>query len=84
MSSHTIPARQLGRLKSRALGAIAIAGLGVVMAMLAPTRIGAGPASSEDTSLAAEAAQGSQERVGYFPDRFGPVVGEIEPPIQQF
>ena len=85
MNSRTIGTRQLGRLNPRALGAaIAIAGLGVVVAMLAPSWVGTGQASPKYTSPAAQAAPSSHESVGYFPDRFGPVRGEIEPPIPQF
>jgi hypothetical protein len=85
MNSCTIGTRQLGLMNPRTLGAaVAIAGLGIVMAMFAASLVGTGQASPEYNPPVAQAAPSSHERVGYFPDRFGPVMGEIEPPIAQF
>ena len=85
MNSRTIGTRQLGRLNPRALGAaITIAGLGIVMAMFAPSLVETGQASPEYNPPVARATPSSHESVGYFPARFGPVMGEIEPPIAQF
>lgn len=84
MNSHAIRTLRLGRWTSRALPRIIAAGGFAVLAMLTLEPVGTGQASPEYTPPAMPAAPSSHERAGYFPDRFGPVLGEIERPIEQF
>lgn len=84
MNSHAIRTRQLGRLNPRALAVMIAASSVGVMAMLALDPVGTGQASPEYTPSATQVAPSSHGNVGYFPDRFGPVKGEIDRPIEQF
>lgn len=84
MNSHAIRTRQFGCWNARALPGIVAAGGFAVLALLALESIGTGQAAPEYTPPATQAAPSSHERAGYFPDRFGPVQGEIERPIEQF
>jgi hypothetical protein len=52
--------------------------------MLALEPVGTGQAAAEYTPPAMQAAPSSHGGAHYFPDRFGPVQGEIERPIEQF
>jgi hypothetical protein len=84
MNSHAIRTWQLGGWTSRALPRIIAAGSFAVLAMLALEPVGTGQAAAEYTPPAMQAAPSSHGGAHYFPDRFGPVQGEIERPIEQF